>query len=81
LRASLYDVAACDDSLVLGEIRQTIFNARRDNQNEARTTYDGKVYRDDCWAKLVFNPSGVTALIENVTLTLPDGRRFDLIET
>ncbi|MBV7492978.1 hypothetical protein KW837_01690 [Pseudomonas sp. PDM24] len=79
--ASCYDVVACDGSLTLGKIGQTIFNARRDNQDEVRTTYDGKVYRDGIGASLVFNPSGVTARIEGLTLTLPDGRQFDLIET
>ena len=79
--ASLYVVVACDDSRVLGEIRQTIFHARRDNQDEVRTTYDGKVYRDSDGANLVFNPSGITARIEGLTLTMPDGRQFDLIET
>jgi hypothetical protein len=79
--ASFYDVVACDGALTLGKIGQTIFNARRDNQDKVRTTYDGKVYRDDTGANLVFNPSGVTARIEGLTLTLPDGRQFDLIET
>jgi hypothetical protein len=79
--ASTYDVVAHDGSLTLGEIGQTIFNARRDNQNEVRTTYDGKVYRDGSGANLVFNPSGITARIEGLTLTLRDGRQFYLIET
>ncbi|WLG91588.1 hypothetical protein [Pseudomonas cucumis] len=79
--ASSYDVVACDGSLTLGKIGQTIFKARRDSQEEARTTYDGKVYRDGTGANLVFNPSGITARIEGLTLTLPDGRQFDLIET
>ncbi|WLI14360.1 MULTISPECIES: hypothetical protein [Pseudomonas] len=79
--ASSYDLVACDGSLILGEIRQTIFHARRENQVEARTTYDGKVYRDGAGANLVFNPSGITARIEGLTLTLRDGRQFDLIET
>ncbi|MGF6455660.1 hypothetical protein [Pseudomonas frederiksbergensis] len=79
--ASFYDVVACDGSLTLGKIGQTIFNARRNNQDNARTTYDGKVYRDGTGANLVFNPSGVTARIEGLTLTLLDGRQFDLIET
>ncbi|MGX1184792.1 hypothetical protein AB7M29_002471 [Pseudomonas sp. F-14 TE3623] len=78
--ASFYDVVACDGSLILGKIGQTIFNARRNNQDIARTTYDGKVYRDGTGANLVFNPSGVTARIEGLTLTLLDGRQFDLIE-
>lgn len=79
--ASFYDVVACDGSLRFGKIGQTIFNAKRDNQDEIRTTYDGKVYRDGSGANLVFNPSGVTARIEGLTLTLRDGRQFDLIET
>ena len=79
--ASSYDVVACDSVLTLGEIRQTIFKARRDNEDEVRTTYDGKIYRDSCGASLVFNPSGITARIEGLTLTLADGRQFDLIET
>lgn len=79
--ASCYDVVACDGSLTLGKIGQTIFNARRDNQDEVRTTYDGKVYRDGTGANLVLNPSGVKARIEGLTLTLPDDRQFDLIET
>ncbi|WP_454868475.1 hypothetical protein [Pseudomonas farris] len=79
--ASTYDVVARDGSLTFGEIRQTIFHTSRDNEDEVRTTYDGKVYRDGSGAKLVFNPSGVTARIEGLTLTLHDGRQFDLIET
>jgi hypothetical protein len=79
--ASSYEVVACDGSLTLGEIGRTIFKARRDNLNEVRTTYDGKIYRDACGANLVFNPSGITARIEGLTLTLCDGRQFDLIET
>lgn len=79
--ASTYDLVACDGSLTLGEIGQTIYKARRDKQDEVRTTYDGKVYRDSCGANLVFNPSGVTARIEGLTLTLRDGRQYDLIET
>lgn len=79
--ASSYDVVACDGALTLGKIGQTIFHARRENQIEARTTYDGKVYGDGAGANLVFNPSGVTARIEGLTLTLRDGRQFDLIET
>jgi hypothetical protein len=78
--ASTYDVVARDGSLTLGEIRQTIFNAKRGNQDEVRTTYDGKVYRDGSGAKLVFNPSGASACIEGLTLTLHDGRQFDLIQ-
>ncbi|MCO8310970.1 hypothetical protein [Pseudomonas mandelii] len=79
--ASSYAVVACDGVLTLGEIRQTIFHARRENEDEIRITYDGKVYRDDTGANLVFNPSGITARIEGLMLTLPDGRLFDLIET
>lgn len=79
--ASTYDVVAHDSALILGKIRQTIFNAKRGNQDEVRTTYDGKVYRDGSGAKLVFNPSGASACIEGLTLTLHDGRQFDLIET
>jgi hypothetical protein len=79
--ASCYDVVACDGALMLGKIGQTIFNARRDIQDEIQTTYDGKVYRNGTGANLIFNPSGITARIEGLTLTLPDGRQFDLIET
>jgi hypothetical protein len=79
--ASSYDVVARDGSLTLGVIGQTIFNARRDNQDEVRTTYDGKVYRDGSRTNLVLNPSGVMARIEGLILTLRDGRQFDLIET
>jgi hypothetical protein len=79
--ASFYDVVARDGALPLGKIGQTIFYARRDDQDEVRTTYTGKVYRDGTGANLVLNPSGVKAHIEGLTLTLPDGRQFDLIET
>jgi hypothetical protein len=79
--ASSYDVVACNGSLTLGEIGRTIFMARRDNLAEVRTTYDGKVYCGGSGVNLVFNPSGVTARIEGLTLILPDGRQFDLIET
>ncbi|MGE8483666.1 MAG: hypothetical protein ACN6Q5_13855 [Pseudomonas sp.] len=79
--ASSYDVVACDGSLTLGEIRQTIFHARRENQDLDRTTYDGKVYCDSSGANLVLNPSGITTRIEGLTLTLCDGQQFDLIET
>lgn len=49
--------------------------------DEAQITSAGKIYSDGSGANLVFNPSGVTAQIEGLTLALPDGRRFDLIET
>ncbi|WP_223429950.1 hypothetical protein [Pseudomonas sp. GL-B-26] len=79
--ASAYDVVQRGNGELLGRIGQSIFYAARTLADSARSSYDGKIYRDATGANLVFNPSGVVARITGLVLTLPDGQQYDLVET
>jgi len=79
--ASTYDVMRHGSPELFGKIGQSIFYATSTLANGARSFYDGKIYRDATGANLVFNPSGAVARIIGLTLTLPDGQQYDLIET
>lgn len=79
--ASAYDVLSRGNRELFGRIGQSIFYAASTPADSERFSYDGKIYRDTTGANLVFNPSGVVASITGLTLTLPDGQQYDLIET
>jgi hypothetical protein len=78
--ASAYDVRG-NNAELFGKIARSIFYAAKSLAGGARSSYDGKVYRDASGANLVFNPSGVIARISGLTLTLPEGQQYALIET
>jgi hypothetical protein len=79
--ASAYDVLSRGNGELFGRIEQSIFYATSTLADNARSLYDGKIYRDATGANLVFNPSGVVARITGLTLTLPNGQQYDLVET
>jgi len=79
--ASAYDVMRHESTELFGKIGRSIFYAATMLAEGARSSYDGKIYRDATGANLVFNPSGAVARITGLTLTLPDGQQYDLIET
>jgi hypothetical protein len=77
--ASAYDVLSRGNGELFGRIGQSVFYATSTLADNARSSYDGKAYRDATGANLVFNPSGAVARIIGLTLTLPDGQQYDLI--
>ncbi|MHC8300408.1 hypothetical protein [Pseudomonas sp. ZS1P83] len=79
--ASAYDVVQRGNGELFGRIGQSIFYATSTLADIARSSYDGKIYRDATGANLVFSPFGVTARIVGLLLTLPDGQQYDLVET
>lgn len=79
--ASAYDVLQRGNGKLIGRIGQSIFYFASTLADSARSSYDGKIYRDAAGANLVFNPFGVTARIAGLILTLPDGQQYDLVET
>lgn len=79
--ASAYDVIRHGSTDLFGKIGRSIFYAASTLADRARSAYDGKIYRDATGANLVFTPSGAVARIIGLTLTLPDGQQYDLIET
>jgi hypothetical protein len=79
--ASAYDVLQRGNGELFGRIGQSIFYAAGTLADNARSSYDGKIFRDATGANLIFSPSGVTARIAGLILMLPDGQQYDLIET
>jgi len=79
--ASAYDVMRHGSTELFGKIGQSVFYAASSLADSARSAYGGKIYRDATGASLVFIPSGAVARIIGLTLTLPDGQQYDLIET
>lgn len=79
--ASAYDVLQCANGKLFGRIGQSVFYATSTLADNARSSYDGKIYRDATGANLFFSPSGVTARIAGRIFTLPDGQQYDLVET
>ncbi|ANJ58492.1 hypothetical protein PMA3_26390 [Pseudomonas silesiensis] len=79
--ASAYDVVKHGSSELLGVIRRSIFYYVSTLAEANIATYDGKIYRSADGANLVFSPSGMIAEIKGLTLTLPDGQRYELVET
>jgi hypothetical protein len=79
--ASAYDVVRRASNELFGRISRSIFYAASSLADNARFSYDGKIYQDATGANLVFTPSGVVARITGLALTLPDGQQFDLMET
>jgi hypothetical protein len=79
--ASAYDVMRRGSTELFGKIGLSIFYASSTLTEGKRSSYDGKIYRDATGANLVFTPSGAVARITGLTLTLPDGQQYDLIET
>ncbi|MGY2257933.1 hypothetical protein [Pseudomonas sp. SDO55104_S430] len=78
--ASSYDVIDGHGAL-FGKIGRSIFYATESLADAHPSSYDGKVYRDASGANLVLNPSGEIARISGLSLTLPDGKQYSLIET
>ncbi|EJN31785.1 hypothetical protein PMI35_01274 [Pseudomonas sp. GM78] len=79
--ASSYEVVCGTHATPLGRISRSIFYAERALASAARFAYDGKVYQEVAGTHLVFNPSGTVATITGLTLTLPDGQQYNLVET
>jgi hypothetical protein len=79
--ASSYEVVCGDHATPFGRISRSIFYAESSLTSAARFAYDGKVYQEAAGTHLVFNPSGTVATITGLTLTLPDGQQYDLVET
>jgi hypothetical protein len=79
--ASAYDVLRHGSTELFGKIGLSIFYAASTLAAGARSSYDGKIYRDAAGANLVFTLSGAVARITGLTLTLPDGQQYDLVET
>lgn len=79
--ASAYDVLRHGSTELFGKIGCSIFYASSTLTEGKRSSYDGKIYRDAMGANLVFTPSGTVARITGLTLTLPDGQQYDLVET
>jgi hypothetical protein len=77
--ASTYDIVQCGGIELYGHISRSIFYSA--GTNSAKTSYDGKIYCDATGANLVFTPSGAFARITGLTLTLPEGQQYDLIES
>jgi len=57
--ASTYDVMRHESTELFGKIGRSIFYAASTLTNGARSSYDGKIYRDAAGANLVFTPSGL----------------------
>jgi hypothetical protein len=79
--ASSYDVLQCEKTQLFGRVSRSIFYAASSLAESTRCSYDGKIYQDATGANLIFTPSGVVARITGLTLTLPDGQQYDLVET
>ena len=79
--ASAYDVVKQGSAEVLGTVRRSIFYYVGTLADDNIATYDGKIYRNADGANLVFSPSGVIAGIKGLTLTLPEGQQYELVET
>ncbi|MGF6127285.1 hypothetical protein QF019_002494 [Pseudomonas frederiksbergensis] len=78
--ASRYDVVD-GDGIIRARIGQSIFDWEKTADEGPARSYDAKIYSDTTGANLVFNPSREVARIEGLTLTMADGRQFQLIET
>ena len=79
--ASAYDVVKHGNAEILGIVRRSIFYHMNTLAEASIATYDGKIYRNADGANLVFSPSGMIAGIKGLTLTLPDGQQYELVET
>jgi len=79
--ASSYDVLQCEGPKLFGRISRSIFYAAGSLTDRTHFSYDGKIYQDATGANLVFTPSGVVARITGLTLILPDGQLYCLVET
>jgi len=79
--ASSYDVVLRGTTDLFGRIGRSIFYEANSLADAKRSGYDGKIYPDASGANLVFNASGATARITGLTMAMPDGRLYDLVET
>lgn len=79
--ASVYHVLRHGSTELFGDIGCSIFYASSTLTEGKRSSYDGKIYRDATGANLVFTSSGAVARITGLTLILPDGQQYDLVET
>lgn len=79
--ASSYDIWQCGRPELFGRVSRSIFYAAGSLADSTRCSYDGKIYQDTTGANLVFTPTGVVARISGLTLTLPDGQQYNLVET
>ncbi|WP_447789239.1 hypothetical protein [Pseudomonas farris] len=79
--ASSYGIVAHGTTELFGRIGRSIFYFASSLADPCRTSYDGKIYPDGDGADLVFNASRATARIAGLTLTLPGGGLYDLVET
>jgi hypothetical protein len=79
--ASSYDVVSRGTTELFGRIGRSIFYEASSLADPRRSDYDGKIYPDASGANLILNASGASARITGLTLTMPDGQLYDLIET
>lgn len=79
--ASSYDVVLRGTTTLFGRIDRSIFYDTSSLAVPQGSGYDGKIYPDASGANLVFNASGAVARITGLTMALPDGRLYDLVET
>ncbi|MDI1331275.1 hypothetical protein [Pseudomonas sp.] len=79
--ASSYDVVLSGTTDLFGRIGRSIFYEASSVTDPRRSGYDGKIYPDASGASLVFNASGAIARITGLTMAMPDGRLYDLVET
>lgn len=79
--ASSYEVVCGATATPFGRISRSMFYADSALASGSRFAYDGKVYQDAAGIHLVFNPSGTVASITGLTLTLPEGQKYELVET
>jgi hypothetical protein len=77
--ASSYDVVLRGTTGLFGRIGRSIFYDASSLADPRRSGYDGKVYPDASRANLVFNASGAIARITALTMSMPDGRLYDLL--
>ncbi|MGF0241264.1 hypothetical protein ACQR3P_18610 [Rhodococcus sp. IEGM1300] len=78
--ASYYDVVQRGTADLRGRIGRSIFYEAK-SLAVPNSGYDGKIYPDASGANLVFSNTGAIARITELTLIMPDGQIYDLVET
>jgi hypothetical protein len=78
---SSYQVVKVGTGGLLGTISRSIFNEATVEPLGPTHTYDGKVYTNSNGAELAMSMSGETGKIRGLSLSMPNGQRFKLVET
>ncbi|WP_339428389.1 MULTISPECIES: hypothetical protein [unclassified Pseudomonas] len=79
--SSNYDVVNVGTNEMLGTINRSIFNEITDEPTGSPHTYDGKVCSNANGADLALSMAGEKGSIAGLSLTMPNGQRYRLIET